>query len=130
MALAFLFACQISNIANISLLKQHSSRGYLLVQIPGQFRDCVCYVIPMHDIIKLAALFSTSAPSEQTHRAWRSIEYCRSWDRPSRLEEIEFAHKRYSEQHLKNSKTKRVLASAFDEDFAEDYMTKVMFDTA
>ena len=45
------------------------------------------------------------------------------------LDEIMAAHMRYSEQHLKNSKTKRVLASAFDEEFAERYMKRVMFDT-
>lgn len=46
------------------------------------------------------------------------------------MQNIKEAHKRYSVQHLKNSKTKRVLATAFGDDVAEEYMTKVMFDTA
>ena len=46
------------------------------------------------------------------------------------MQDIQDAHKRYSVQHLKNSKTKRVLASAFGDELAEEYMTKVMFDTA
>jgi len=41
---------------------------------------------------------------------------------------IQAAHRRYSEQHLKNSKTKRVLAKSFGDTLADEYMSKVMFD--
>ena len=43
---------------------------------------------------------------------------------------IAAAQKRYSEKQLLNSKTRRVLESAFSPDFAERYMTGLMFDTA
>lgn len=48
--------------------------------------------------------------------------------REPRLADIEAAHKRYCEQHLKNSSTRSVLASAFSDELAEGYMSKVMFD--
>lgn len=43
---------------------------------------------------------------------------------------ISEAQKRYSEQQLRNSKTRRVLEAAFSPEFAERYMTGLMFDTA
>ena len=43
---------------------------------------------------------------------------------------IAAAQKRYSEKQLLNSKTRRVLESAFSPDFAEQYMSGLMFDTA
>ena len=50
--------------------------------------------------------------------------------RASRLAEIKLAHKRYGEQHLKNSSTRGVLAAAFTAELADDYMKNVMFDSA
>lgn len=50
--------------------------------------------------------------------------------RASRLAEITKANKRYAEQHLKNSSTRGVLAAAFTAEVADDYMTRVMFDSA
>ena len=50
--------------------------------------------------------------------------------RDSRISEIKKAHKRYAAQHLKNSSTRGVLASAFSPEVADDYMTSVMFDGA
>jgi hypothetical protein len=41
---------------------------------------------------------------------------------------IQAAHRRYSEHHLKNRKTQRVLAMSFGETFADEYMSNVMFD--
>lgn len=49
--------------------------------------------------------------------------------RASRLAEITKANKRYSEQHLKNSSTRGVLAAAFTPEVADEYMTRVMFDS-
>ena len=40
------------------------------------------------------------------------------------------AHQRYCEQQLQNSKTREVLNKAFGADFAERYMSEVMFDEA
>ena len=48
--------------------------------------------------------------------------------REARLADIDAAHKRYCEQHLKNSSTRNVLASAFSDELADEYMSKVMFD--
>jgi len=48
--------------------------------------------------------------------------------RTSRLKDIQAAHRRYSQQHLKNSKTQRVLAASFGTDLADRYMSEVMFD--
>ncbi|KAL3149332.1 hypothetical protein ABBQ32_002138 [Trebouxia sp. C0010 RCD-2024] len=50
-------------------------------------------------------------------------------NRASRLAEITKANKRYSEQHLKNSSTRGVLAAAFTPEVADEYMTRVMFDS-
>jgi len=44
------------------------------------------------------------------------------------LKDIQAAHRRYSQQHLKNSKTQRVLAASFGTDLADRYMSEVMFD--
>ena len=48
--------------------------------------------------------------------------------REVREEEIKQCHERYCEEQLKNRKTERVLAAAFSDDFAKEYMSKVMFD--
>ncbi len=44
------------------------------------------------------------------------------------MEDVAAAHKRYADQQLKNGKTKTVLAAAFGEGIAEEYMQAVMFD--
>lgn len=51
-------------------------------------------------------------------------------NKASRLAEIKLAHKRYGEQHLKNSSTRGVLAAAFTAELADAYMKNVMFDSA
>ena len=44
------------------------------------------------------------------------------------MKDVAAAHKRYADQQLKNGKTKTVLAAAFGEGIAEEYMQAVMFD--
>lgn len=44
------------------------------------------------------------------------------------MADIRQAHQRYAQQHMKNSKTRGVLAAAFTPELADEYMTKVMFD--
>ena len=44
------------------------------------------------------------------------------------MADVAAAHKRYADQQLKNGKTKTVLAAAFGEEIAEEYMQAVMFD--
>ena len=46
------------------------------------------------------------------------------------MEEIGAATARYCEQQMRNSKTRRVLESAFDAELADNYMRTVMFDSA
>ncbi len=48
--------------------------------------------------------------------------------RASRLADIRDSHRRYCDKMLENSKTRRVLEAAFSREFADEYMTKVMFD--
>jgi phycocyanobilin:ferredoxin oxidoreductase len=45
-----------------------------------------------------------------------------------RIEGIHAAHQRYCDKQLENDKTRRVLAAAFGEQLAEDYMRRLMFD--
>lgn len=44
------------------------------------------------------------------------------------MAEIKTCHERYCSEQLKNLKTSRVLAAAFSDNFAQEYMSKVMFD--
>ncbi len=44
------------------------------------------------------------------------------------IEAIELGHRRYCQQQLQNDKTRRVLEKAFGVDWAERYMTTVLFD--
>ena len=53
-----------------------------------------------------------------------ALIFCRS----SRLTEVKEAHKRYAQQHLKNSSTRAVLTAAFTAEVADAYMQNVMFD--
>ena len=48
--------------------------------------------------------------------------------RDGRIDEIRECHARYCQEQLRNDKTRRVLAAAFSEDFANEYMSNVMFD--
>lgn len=53
--------------------------------------------------------------------------YMRS-DGEARMETVRSAHTRYCQKQQENSKTLRVLQSAFGEEFAMRYMNEVMFD--
>lgn len=49
-------------------------------------------------------------------------------DAEQKMEIVRAAHARYCEKQQENSKTSRVLQSAFGEEFARRYMSEVMFD--
>ncbi|KAF6265515.1 phycocyanobilin ferredoxin oxidoreductase-like protein [Scenedesmus sp. NREL 46B-D3] len=58
------------------------------------------------------------------------LEPLRPTDKPSarRLSELLACHERFCEQQLANTKTARVLEVAFDPEFTQAYMSKLMFD--
>jgi phycocyanobilin:ferredoxin oxidoreductase len=49
-------------------------------------------------------------------------------DAGQKMEIVRAAHVRYCEKQQENSKTSRVLQSAFGEEFAKRYMSEIMFD--
>lgn len=117
-------------------------------QLPTTYRECLAALSKMTfseprdiptwgDIFSEACLFvrPTSAAEEQQFlqrvEAYLTI-HCQlaiaATAQPERQREILAGQNRYCAQQQQNDKTRRVLVKAFGEDWAERYMTTVLFD--
>jgi len=94
---------------------------------------CPCYAVQLllicHHVLHYEATTSLLSPDCQDWgiKLLTSL-WCTNSDSEEKMKIVRAAHTRYCEKQQENSKTTRVLESAFGEEVAKRYIREIMFD--